>query len=318
MPNQPWVVVLAGGEGTRIQPLIKRCLGFSLPKQYFTFCGRRSMLEHTYDRAVEIAGADRVITVIGSGHRHFLRKQHVQGLVMEQPMSRGTLAGVLLPVSHILAHEPEASILIFPSDHFICPTAEFIRQAELAREYAEVYSERMILMAATPDIPEPDYGWVEPGGELPNPAMTGVTAVREVRSFCEKPGREVAKGYFERGFLWNTMIIATKVKALWNLARKMLPEVIERFEVFNRTPFPDKSVERGNEQTSRLIRLYRSIPTLDFSSTLLTKAAGRLAVMPLQNIIWSDWGRPERVFESLKKIGRRPLFLDAARAWGRG
>jgi len=314
MSDRTWVIVLAGGEGTRIQPLIRRCLGFSCPKQYFTFCGERSMLENTVDRAAQLVGPERVVTVIGKGHRRFLRHQNVPGTVIEQPTSRGTGAGVFLPATHIFSQDPEATVLIFPSDHFVSPKTEFLDQVNHARECVDQLEDRLILMAAVPDMPETDYGWVEPGAGLPALKGNGKAAIHEVRSFREKPGAEEARRCFERGYLWNTMIIAARLRALWKLGRQILPDVIDRFESFGATR-PERQGKSRRQERAAVAKLYRSIPSFDFSSTFLTRAAGHCAVMPLNGILWSDWGRPERVFDSLRKIGRKPQFLEAALRW---
>ncbi len=314
MSNQSWVIVLAGGEGTRIQPLIQQCLGFSCPKQYFTFCGEHSMLENTVHRAAELVGPERVITVIGKDHRRYLKNQNISGMVMEQPLSRGTGAGVFLPAAYIHARDPEATVLIFPSDHFVCPRAGFLDQVNRARRCVEHLDDRLILMAAVPDLPETDYGWVEPGEGLPTPAETGKPLIREVRSFREKPCAEEARRCFEQGHLWNTMIVATRLRSLWRLGKQILPDLIGRFEAFS-SVLSGHPRKRKREDRAAVVKLYRSIPSFDFSSTFLTPAAGQCAVMPLQGVLWSDWGRPERVFESLQKIGKKPQFLEAAMEW---
>ncbi len=314
MPAKTWAVVLAGGEGTRIQPFIRKYLGFALPKQYFTFCGKKSMLEHTIDRAVELTHADRVITVTGNGHGRYLAMQNVRGEILEQPFARGTGAGVFLPVAHIMARDPDASVVIFPSDHFIFPKKRFLEQADVARQLAENPSLPFILLAAHPDLSETDYGWVEPGSVVAGLDPSGSASIRRVRSFREKPGADEARRCFERGDLWNTMIIAAKVKALWKLTQRLLPEITGRFDLFRRRLGRIKPAGKKRADL-HLVDLYQSIPDFDFSRAFLAPAAPQFVVMPLDDILWSDWGRPERVFESLRKIGRRPSLLETARRW---
>ncbi len=316
MSSHAWAIVLAGGEGTRIQSLIRRCLGFSCPKQYFTFCGKRSMLEHTIERAVRLVGNERVVTIIGRDHQRHLKHMKIPGLIIEQPVSRGTGAGVFLPATYILSQDPEATVLIFPSDHFIFPRADFLKQVEAARHWTDRLAHRIILMAAVPDLPETDYGWVEPGDPLSEADAAGHPLVREVRAFREKPGAEEARKCFDRGHLWNTMIIAAKLRALWSVAARLIPEMVEQFDALHRLLLSEGAAGTLEAQGA-LSRLYDLIPTFDFSSALLSRAAGDMAVMPLQGVLWSDWGRPERVFSSLRKIGRKPSFLEHARRWRR-
>ncbi len=314
MTGENWAIVLAGGEGTRIQPLIRWCLGFPCPKQYFTFCGERSMLEHTIDRAVRLVGPDRVVTVIGKGHRRFLKSQKIRGQVVDQPLSRGTGAGVFLPAAHILAQDPEATVLIFPSDHFVFPQKRFLEQVHQARRFIDNHDERILLMAAVPDLPETEYGWIEPGDGLLRPEEGGRPTVRTVRSFREKPCQEEARKCFEKGFLWNTMIVGARLRVLWKTGKQLLPDVIEKFESFHQLLIAD-GFKKKKEARKELRKLYKSIPSFDFSSAILAHAANQCAVVPLNGILWNDWGRPERVFDTLRRIGRKPLLLEAARRW---
>ncbi len=314
MSSACWAIVLAGGEGTRLQAFIRQCLGFACPKQYFRFCGKRSMLEHTIERAVSLVGKDRVITVIGPGHCRYFQRKQIPGMVIEQPAVRGTGAGVYLPATYVLSRDPEATVIILPSDHFIFPKTKFLKQACSAMDLAERMDQRMLLMAAVPDRAETEYGWVEPGEDLRAPNEFAYCRLHVARSFYEKPGAELANRLLAGDYLWNTMILATKANLLWSVGKKIVPRIVEQFESF-RTFLADKRALDEREERACLINLYESIPAFDFSSTILTQAVGQLAILPLQGILWSDWGRPERVFESLTRIGRKPRFSQIARQW---
>ncbi len=306
-----WAVVLAGGEGTRIRPLIERCLGYPCPKQYFAFCGRRSMLEHTVDRAAELVGAEHLITVIGKGHRCFLENQRVPGRVIEQPESRDTGAAVFLAATYIRAQDPDATLLVFPSDHFIHPKHSFLEQMNQVMLQAVRLSDRLILVGAEPDGPETEYGWVEPGDALDQCGRNHERAIREVRSFHEKPTGEDAQKWFEQGCLWNTMIVATQLRTLWSIGRRFLPNAIGEFEKFlQRLRKVRRDGDRG-QQYAALRTLYKRIPSFNFSYAILTHIAAQSAVQRLDGVLWSDWGREERVLDTLRLIGKAPLFLTS-------
>src|SRR5207247_4854391 len=121
MRPQTWSIVLAGGEGERLKPFVRSWLGEAVPKQYCTFTGTRTLLEHTLDRAARIASAERTVTVVARGHerwtRELLGRGH-PGLVVRQPANRDTAAGIFLPLTYVRAADPEAVVAILPSDHF--------------------------------------------------------------------------------------------------------------------------------------------------------------------------------------------------------
>jgi mannose-1-phosphate guanylyltransferase len=191
---------------------------------------------------------------------------------------------------------------------------EFLEQVDQARRCTERFNEKIILMGAVPDLPETDYGWVQLGKRLPSAQGGGFLRIHEVAGFREKPGPEEAQNCFEQGHLWNTMIVVTKIKALWRLGKRLLPEVAGKFESFQRMLLGSRAKKKREEETG-LAKLYRHIPSFDFSGNLLTQGASQLAVMPLEGVLWSDWGRPERVFESLRRIGREATFLEKTRRW---
>src|SRR5262249_32308493 len=96
-------IVLAAGERTRLRHYVHRRHGKSLPKQFVNFVGRRSMLEHTFDRAERLISADHLYTVISRDHLEYpeVRRQIARrppGTLVLQPSNRDTGPGLLLPL----------------------------------------------------------------------------------------------------------------------------------------------------------------------------------------------------------------------------
>jgi mannose-1-phosphate guanylyltransferase len=124
-----WSLLLAGGEGERMKPFIRRWLGRHKPKQYCTFIGTRSMFQHTLDRSDQIIAPERRVTVIARAHRDEAFSQfswRAPGKVILQPSNRETAAGIFLGLTYIRKRDPDATVVIFPSDHFAHPEDRFV------------------------------------------------------------------------------------------------------------------------------------------------------------------------------------------------
>jgi mannose-1-phosphate guanylyltransferase len=159
--------------------------------------------------------------------------------------------------------------------------------------------ERLVLIGVTPQGPELDYGWVQPGPRLDGDGA----AAYEVAAFVEKPSPETGDAILSRGGLWNSMVLVGKVATFWNLGWKLVPEIMPLFARYR------EAVGTPREEVV-LSAIYEAMPLRDFSKDVLQKAPEKLAVLPLENVLWSDWGRPERIAETLRAIGAEPAFSE--------
>ena len=301
-----WSIVLAGGDGVRTKEFIRRWLGYEKPKQYCAFVGSRSMFQHTLDRAARLTPWERVVVVAARHHQDEVWPQldgRPGGMVLLQPKNMDTAAGIFLPLTFILARDPQATVVIYPSDHFIYPEDSLLSAVEHAVRGSNGLGGRPVLLAARPDGLELEYGWIKPGRLL---SRTGKAAVQAVETFFEKPDEATAHEARVTGSLWNAMVLAAKGKELWSLGWKCVPEMMSRFERL-------KEAIDTAEELRVLDAIYETMPRRNFSSHLLQCAPDRLAVMEMTNVHWSDWGNPERILSGLEKIVKRP----AVAAWVR-
>ena len=103
------------------------------------------------------------------------------------------------------------------------------------------------------------------------------------------------------GALWNTLVMTAKVETLWGLGWQCLPELMERFEKL------EEAI--GTPREGQILdAIYRDMPRRNFSSDLLQHVPDRVGVMELQDVLWSDWGRPERIAETLRLLDKEPTF----------
>jgi mannose-1-phosphate guanylyltransferase len=156
-------LVLAGGEGQRLQSFIKSLGRGSLPKQYVNFIGTRSMLQHTWQRAQKLISRERVFTVTTEAHlRHpEVRQQFLERdtpSIIVQPENKETGPGLLLPLLHIHKRYPNSVVLALPSDHFVLEEDPLMRDAHLACDAVKEDPSKLVLLGVTPDREEPEYG----------------------------------------------------------------------------------------------------------------------------------------------------------------
>lgn len=298
-----WAIVLAGGQGVRLRPLVEHIHRDTRPKQFAILVGERSLLRQTLDRVALSMPAERTVVVTTRSHARYFEAELPggrPGKTLVQPLDLGTAAGLLLPIHWISWRDPEAVVAVFPSDHFVADDAAFMRHVESLYPVAARHPDRIVLVGATPDSPEPGYGWIEPGVSIERAPVSG--DVRSVLRFVEKPTAEQARGCLARGGLWNTFVMVGRAAAFLDAGRRALPELHGRLRRIR--PFAGTAGEEA-----ALERAYAPARAADFSQAVLAPDPARLAVSELPPLHWSDWGTPERVLTTLKRAGLEPRWL---------
>ena len=296
-----WSMILAGGEGERTRSFIERWLGYPKPKQYCTFVGNRSMLQHTLDRADRLGAPHQKITVVAQSHQRFAGEAlggQRAGQVILEPNYCGTAPEMFLPLTYIRAWDPSATVVIFPSDHFVFPETRFLEMVRRAIRGSRIFQDRLLLLGVRPTHLELDYGWMNVGGVL---GWSGGSCVRQVDSFVEQLDHIQALNAMAKGALWNTSVMVGKVSTIWKLGWQYLPVIMERFERLG------KAI--GSTHEGRMLRqLYQKMPRLDVSSELLQRVPERLGMIELEDVLWSDWEGSDRIRDTLNVLGKEPAF----------
>lgn len=297
-------LVLAGGEGQRLKSFVRRLRGDSLPKQYVTFTGSRSMLEHTYRRAESVIPRERLFTVVNQAHLKYstvvdqLDGRHL-GTIVVQPENRETGPGLLLPLMHIYKRYPNAIVAVFPSDQFIWEGDRLMRHVRLAHAIVQRQPSKLVLLGIQPEYGESEYGYVLP---MKDGDVSG-WGNYDVTKFVEKPDFVHAHKLIARGALWNTMMMVFKADTLLQWVEELKPEIYRQFKRIY--------TAIGTPRESAVLRdTYNRLNTVNFSKELLEPIAqkhpARLTVLPVTNVAWSDWGSESRIVETLSRMGRVP------------
>jgi hypothetical protein len=190
-----WALVLAAGEGSRLQALTTIASGVAVPKQFCSFGGGTSLLHDAISRAAVVAAPERITTVVAEHHQRWWRELRLAlsaENVVKQPRSRGTAIGILLPLLHILHRDPDATVLVLPSDHYV--RNEDILASSLRKAMVEAARRpgHILLLGITPDESDPELGYIVSEG---NPD----SSIRTVTRFVEKPNVATARALIARG-----------------------------------------------------------------------------------------------------------------------
>jgi mannose-1-phosphate guanylyltransferase len=299
-PAVDWAIALAGGEGTRLQDYVRRRFGSEIPKQYCPLLGSRSTLQHTLARLNQLTPASRILSVIGPTHAPYAMPQlhRASDHVFRQPSSRGTGVALCVALAMIKRWSTNAVVTVTPTDHYVDPSARYLEVLRVARTVAGQMRDAVVILGVRPSEPDPDFGYLCLGAGVPL-----FPVVRQLAGFVEKPSVARARELIACGALWNTMVMCGTVDALWKLARRAEPQLIDVLDSL--VPLIDTP-----DESEAIEYVYASSSPINFSTDVLERAQDRIVALQVDGVDWSDWGRPERI-ETV--LARRGVSSDSTR-----
>lgn len=290
-----WAIVLAGGDGTRLQSLTQKIDGDWRPKQFSKIFGGKSLLSHTRDRLRPIFAEDQVAFVVIRNHERFYTNELADvdaSRIVAQPSNRGTGVAIIAALLQLLNSAPGAIVAFFPSDHYFADDAAFGATVRSAIEASRKHSDSIVLIGAKPQWPEVEYGWIEPGTSM----STGNGArLFNVSRFWEKPPLAEARQLMKTGGLWNTFVTIGYASAFLKLLTGTVPLVVSEIS---------KALTQGDPDAA-----YRDMGAIDFSKDVLSQDQRQLLVIPDEVSGWADLGNPVRVIETLIRNRIVPSWL---------
>ncbi len=300
-PSLPaWSLVLAGGDGRRVRPLMRKISGDERPKQFCRVLGQETLMEQTLRRAAMLTAPDHVLAVVVHAHERFyaplLNHLHAPWVLI-QPEDRGSATAVLYGALRVLSLSADAPTAIFPADHYVADDRAFMAHVNVAVDVVRARPDLLVLVGITPDTDEVEYQWIEPADVIRGP-WSG--SLFKVRHLWQKPPRILAEALLRtRGGLWNSVVMVARPSALLSLMRQAAPLLAEAFAAV------ESSLGTAWEQPS-LRKVYSHLPSTDFANDVLQTRPGNLAVLPLDGVGWNDLGEPRRVMATLARIARHP------------
>jgi mannose-1-phosphate guanylyltransferase len=301
-PSARWALVLAGGDGTRLQELTRLIAGAPIPKQYCRIQKGHSLLEATVHRIAPLAPPARTLAIVNNDHLRLAREQ-LTGLppdnLLVQPYNRDTGPGILFALLALAKRDPTATVAVFPSDHYVGDPDSFLGHVERAISVVDELPQRIALLGIRPDWPDPSLGYIEPG--TPLPLRRGGVAFG-VSMFREKPGAQAAIRIIGSGGLWNSFVMVSRVARMLELIASIRPA--------------DYANMRNLAASGSLVRNYHRLDRWSFSTDFISHTAEHLVVVEADGIRWSDWGTREAIERTFASLNQVPPWHSGA-SWAR-
>ena len=267
-------VILCGGAGTRLWPLSRK----AFPKQFARITGNDSLFISSA-RMLSGEGFYPPLVVTGSDFRFVVTEQLADagimpGAILIEPEARNTAPAILAAALTLSRSDPEAIMLVAPSDHAI-PKPDAFRAAVLSGLEA-VRVGRIVTFGITPDAPETGYGWLELAATGPGPTLP-------LCRFVEKPDTKTAEHMLQAGgFLWNSGIFMFSARTIIEAFKAHAPDLLAHVNA---------SVEQAKEDMD-FLRLasepWAKVASISIDYAVMERS-DRLSVLPYDQG-WNDLG----------------------------
>ena len=288
MAEHLYVVVMAGGSGTRFWPLSRR----KTPKQLQAIVGEEPLIKATVSRFEGLVPAENIFVITGpdqDGPTREVLPELPAANVVAEPEGRDTAAAIALGATLLAGRDPDAVMATVPADHVIKPLGLFQATIAAASDVA-LRTDRLILFGIRPDRPATGYGYIHFGDTLEQAA--GDFPVRQVLGFTEKPDERTARRYMESGeYYWNSGIFVWRAARILQEIKTFLPGHAEAFERVAAVLGTDKENEVLAAEYPKLKRISIDYAVLEKAKDVAVLEAGYQ---------WDDvgtWLALERHFE---------------------
>jgi mannose-1-phosphate guanylyltransferase/mannose-6-phosphate isomerase len=263
------------------------------PKQYLPLAGEHSLVQQTALRLASIPDAVAPIIVSNNEQRFIvseqLRKVGIKpASVILEPVGRNTAPAIAVAALVALRREPEALLLVLPSDHVILNEKAFVKAAQMAARTAA--DQRLVTFGIEPESAHTGYGYIRRG-----PALEGDHAAYSVAAFVEKPDLATAGRFLkEGGYYWNSGMFMLNAATYLEELRRYEPEVVRQAEASLDAGKHDADFIRLDEQA------FAASPNISIDYAVMERTA-RAAVVAGADLGWNDIGS----WSSLAEIGER-------------
>jgi mannose-1-phosphate guanylyltransferase len=296
---------MAGGIGSRFWPMSRT----NYPKQFLDILNTgKTLIQSTYERFAKFIPAENIYVVTSEEYIPFV-KQQLPDIITEnilgEPSRKNTAPCIAYISFKLHQKDPEAALIVAPSDHIIHDVEAFMQVSNQALHFVS-HLNAFVTLGIKPTYPNTGYGYIQ------FEQLAVSKDVYKVKTFTEKPNLELAKTFFASGeFLWNGGIFVWQVKNILSAFEKYLPEM---YEVF----YAEKDQFNTQAEKKAIERIYPQCTNISIDFGIMEKASN-VYVIP-SSFGWSDLGTWNSAYDSFEKdyfhnavAGENVIVIDAVK-----
>lgn len=280
------VIILAGDEDPRLNPLTRALAGTAVPKQFALIAGERSLLQRTVASYAAVVPPENMVVVVASAYEGLARQQLQpwNGIgILVRTLNRGPAVDTLLALGRVVARSPNVRVVVAPAHHFVAEAAVLTDALVSAPVDAD---QAPVILAGAADG---SFHGADQGDTLIVPGRGLGRGVRLISRFVERVSPVVSRRLRSKGAVWYTSAYTGRAADLWRLgARKLPAETTMIANLWSGRTATLNSVEA----------IFRHMPTGKADDTLWLEPKD-LAVLTVHGAGWSAWNSPEQVMDSI-------------------
>lgn len=292
---------MAGGIGSRFWPMSTS----KNPKQFHDVLGiGKSLLQMTVERYLPICKEENIFIVTNDNYKALVKEQlpnFSDDQILLEPSRKNTAPCIAYAAYKIHQHNPNAKMIVAPSDHLILKEVEFQNTITKALKSSNEFGQ-LITIGIKPNRPDTGYGYIQ--------FEDGETDIRKVRTFTEKPSLDIAQRFLDSGdFYWNSGMFIWSSATIIDAFEKYLPEIGKLFEDIKADFYTEK-------EESSIERIYPLCKNISIDYGIMEKAE-KVSVI-LADLGWSDLGTWGSLYTHIHQddhknaiVGKNVLTYDA-------